>query len=242
MDAAYDPAAWHDFGVALVSATAALLGLVFVVVSLHLKAVVNDSVLRRRAEITLGLFATALVASAVLLIPGQSRQALGIELMPIALVYIGFSTLTTVAATRSQRGVSRDRLARFFFGELSAGLIFLGGLGLVIHALGGAYPWRRASSSACCARCSRSGASSSAWGSSSKAKGQPNTSMCRLCSKSLPQDDAAYETRLACLREGEVDHTSQPPGRDRDTGSPPGCERIPRVMALRGRRCLVLVR
>jgi hypothetical protein len=131
--------AWHDFGVALVSATAALLGLVFVVVSLHLKAVVNDSVLRRRAEITLGLFATALVASAVLLIPGQSRQALGIELMPIALVYIGFSTLTTIAATRSQRGVSRDRLARFFFGELSAGLIFVGGLGLVIHALGGAY-------------------------------------------------------------------------------------------------------
>jgi hypothetical protein len=34
---------------------------------------------------------------------------------------------------------SRDRLARFFFGELSAGLIFAGGLGLVVHALGGAY-------------------------------------------------------------------------------------------------------
>jgi len=38
MDAAHDPAAWHDFGVALVSASAALLGLVFVVVSLHLGA------------------------------------------------------------------------------------------------------------------------------------------------------------------------------------------------------------
>jgi hypothetical protein len=35
MDAAYDPAAWRDFGVALVSASAALLGLVFVVVSIH---------------------------------------------------------------------------------------------------------------------------------------------------------------------------------------------------------------
>jgi modulator of FtsH protease len=139
MDAAYDPAAWHDFGVALVGATGALLGLVFVVVSLHLKAVVNDSVLRRRAEITLGLFATALVASAMLLIPGQRRQALGAELILIAAIYIGFSTLTTVAATRSRRGVSRDRLARFFFGELSAGLILIGGLGLVTHALGGAY-------------------------------------------------------------------------------------------------------
>ena len=139
MNAAYDPAAWHDFGLGLVGATAALLGLVFVVVSLHLKAVVNDSVLRRRAEITLGLFATALLASAALLIPGQSRQALGIELMPIALIYVGLSTLATVRATQSERGVSRDRLARFVFGELSAGLIFAGGLGLVIHALGGAY-------------------------------------------------------------------------------------------------------
>jgi hypothetical protein len=88
MDAAYEPGAWHDFAVALVSASAALLGLVFVVVSLHLRAVVEDPVLRRRAEITLGLLATTLAASAALLIPGQSREALGLELMPIALVYV----------------------------------------------------------------------------------------------------------------------------------------------------------
>jgi modulator of FtsH protease len=139
MDAAYDPAAWHDFGVALVGASAALLGLIIVVVSLHLKAVVSDSVLRRRAEILLGLFATTLAASAALLIPGQSRQALGIEVMSFALIYISFSTLATIRATQSARGVSRDRLARFVLGELSAGLIFVGGLGLVVHALGGAY-------------------------------------------------------------------------------------------------------
>jgi modulator of FtsH protease len=88
MDSAYDPAAWHDFGVALVGASAALLGLVFVVVSLHLGPVVDDPVLRRRAEIMLGLLATTLAASAALLIPGQSREALGIELMAIALTYI----------------------------------------------------------------------------------------------------------------------------------------------------------
>lgn len=139
MDAAYDPASWHDFGVGLVGASAALLGLIFVVVSLHLKAVINDSVLRRRAEILLGLFATTLAASAALLIPGQGRHALGLELMSVALIYISLSTLATISATHSERGVSRDRLARFFLGELSAGLIFLGGLGLVVHALGGAY-------------------------------------------------------------------------------------------------------
>src|SRR5262245_9451523 len=139
MDAAYDPGAWHDFGVALVSASAALLGLVFVVVSLHLRAVVDDPVLRRRAEIMLGLLAMTLAASAALLIPEQSREALGIELMPIALIYITLSTLATFRATHSPQGVSRDRLARFVIGELSAGLVFAGGLGLLVHALGGAY-------------------------------------------------------------------------------------------------------
>jgi len=139
MDAAYDPGAWHDLGVALVSASAALLGLVFVVVSLHLRAVVDDPVLRRRAEIMLGLLAMTLAASAALLIPEQSREALGIELMPIALIYITLSTLATFRATHAPQGVSRDRLARFIIGELSAGLVFAGGLGLLVHALGGAY-------------------------------------------------------------------------------------------------------
>ena len=139
MGAAYDPDVWHDFGVAFVSASAALLGLVFVVVSLHLRAVVDDPVLRRRAEIMLGLLAMTLAASAAMLIPGQSREALGVELMPIGLVYIGLSSLATFGATHSARGISRDRLARFFIGELSAGLVFAGGLGLLVHALGGAY-------------------------------------------------------------------------------------------------------
>src|SRR5262249_57505211 len=110
MDGAYGAAGWRDFGVALVSASAALLGLVFVVVSIHLRAVVDDPILRRRAETSLGLLATTFAASAALVIPGQGRAALGVELMPIALVYIGLSALATFRATRSSRGVSRDRL------------------------------------------------------------------------------------------------------------------------------------
>src|SRR5262249_53991069 len=85
------------------------------------------------------LLAMTLVASAALLVPSQSREALGLELMPIALVYMALSTLVTFRATHSQRGVSRDRLVRFVVGELSAVLVFVGGLGLLVHALGGAY-------------------------------------------------------------------------------------------------------
>src|SRR5262249_15181171 len=139
MDAAYDPAAWHDFGVALVAASATLLGLVFVAVSLHLRAVVDDPVLRRRAEIMLGLLAMTLTASAALLVPGQSREALGLELMPIALGYMIFSGVATSRATHSEQGISRDRLARFVIGELSSALVFVGGLGLLVRAIGGLY-------------------------------------------------------------------------------------------------------
>src|SRR6185437_4683668 len=110
--------------------------------------------------------ATTFAASAALLIPGQSRQALGIELMPIAPVYMTLSALATFRATHSRQGVSRDRLARFFFGELSAGLIFAGGLGLLVHALGGAYLVAAGITSVCSARRSRSGCFSSASSSS----------------------------------------------------------------------------
>jgi modulator of FtsH protease len=122
MDAAYDPGAWRDFGVALVSASAALLGLIFVVVSLHLRAVVDDPVLRRRAEVMLGLLAMTLAASAAMVLPGQSREALGLELMPIELVCIGLSSLVTFRATYSPRGVSRDRLSAM----LAIWILFVG--------------------------------------------------------------------------------------------------------------------
>ena len=135
MDAAYDPGAWNNFGVALASASAALLGMVFVVVSIRLRAVVDDEVLRRRAETVLGLLATMLAASAALVIPGQSREALGLELIPIALVYITLSGLATFHATHASLGITRDRLVRFFIGELSSCLVLAVGRGLVVRAL-----------------------------------------------------------------------------------------------------------
>jgi len=50
-----------------------------------------------------GLLAMTLAASAALLIQGQSREALGLELMPIAPVYIALSSLATFRAGRLAR-------------------------------------------------------------------------------------------------------------------------------------------
>lgn len=138
MDAAYDPAAWRDFGVALVSASAALLGLVFVVVSIHLRAVTDDPVLRRRAEIMLGLLATTFGLGGARDPGTEPRGARHRADADRAGLH------NPVGAGDLPRGAfPAGRLARpprsFFFGELSAGLIFAGGLGLLVHALGGAY-------------------------------------------------------------------------------------------------------
>jgi len=139
MDAAYDPAAWRDFGVALVSASAALLGLVFVVVSIHLRAVTDDPVLRRRAEIMLGLLATTFGLGGARDPGTEPRGARHRADADRAGLHNPVGAGDLPRRFIPGGGVSRDRLARFFFGELSAGLIFAGGLGLLVHALGGAY-------------------------------------------------------------------------------------------------------
>ena len=49
MSDAYDVSAWHDFAVGLTSASAALTGLVFVAMSIHLREVLAGPIDRRRA-------------------------------------------------------------------------------------------------------------------------------------------------------------------------------------------------
>jgi lipopolysaccharide export LptBFGC system permease protein LptF len=88
------------------------------VVSINLRAAAENLVLRRRAEIMLGLLAMTLAASAALVTPGRSREALGLELMPIALVYITLSSLATSSSVSSVLGLLSAMLAIWilFFG------------------------------------------------------------------------------------------------------------------------------
>jgi hypothetical protein len=73
---------WHDFFLAVASASAALLGLLFVGVSIGLSSVAADdrTSLLVRARQAFANLSLILVASLCLLIPGQSSQALGFQL------------------------------------------------------------------------------------------------------------------------------------------------------------------
>lgn len=79
MPSPYDPEAWHDFYVMLGGANAALTGLVFVALSIHLQAVLEHPLLKPRAVLALTVLATQIVIAAIVLVP-QSAQWMGVEI------------------------------------------------------------------------------------------------------------------------------------------------------------------
>ncbi len=77
MSGAYNAGGWHDFAIGLLSASAALLGLFLVAMSLHLKEIEQNEAVRNRARITLAGLIVSISVSLALLAPNQSTRWLG---------------------------------------------------------------------------------------------------------------------------------------------------------------------
>jgi hypothetical protein len=77
---------WHDFFIMVGGAAAALTGLVFVAMSLNLEAILKEETHRHRAIGTLAGFTGVFVICALVLMGGQSYQAVGIEWLIASLV------------------------------------------------------------------------------------------------------------------------------------------------------------
>ena len=103
-DAAFRLAAWHDFAVMLGGAAAALTGLVFVAVSIQLRALAQDRLLRQRATSSVLFLFTIVAASAAILIP-QSPRLLGVEFLALVLT-------SMVASREGLREPRREALSR----------------------------------------------------------------------------------------------------------------------------------
>jgi hypothetical protein len=72
---------WADFCVAVVGASAALTGLLFVAVSINLGQILTTDALATRALSTMILFVVPLVVGILTLVPEQPPSALGLELV-----------------------------------------------------------------------------------------------------------------------------------------------------------------
>lgn len=73
--------AWESFFIAQVGASAALAGLLFVGISINLNRILAFPRLPNRAFVALLLLIAVLVVSSFVLIPGQSPQLLGVEIL-----------------------------------------------------------------------------------------------------------------------------------------------------------------
>lgn len=137
---AYDAAQWHDLFVAVTGASAALLGLLFVAVSINLERILEFAGLPERALETMMYLLGVLIAAVAGLMPGQSPLALGIELLAIGVAMAAAtSQLPIVAAAEDGSEPLHWRLSRWGVRVLSIVPILAAGLSLAVEAGGGLY-------------------------------------------------------------------------------------------------------
>lgn len=77
---------WDNFFIAQVGASAALVGLVFVGISLNLTKIMSSGYLPNRAQEAMLVLLVNLIVSSLFLIPGQTTRSLGVEVLVIGAV------------------------------------------------------------------------------------------------------------------------------------------------------------
>ncbi len=87
LPSANDPSAWQNFYVMMGGANAALTGLVFVALSIHLREVLEHPILKPRAVVALTVLTTQIVIAAIVLIP-QSSQLTGLEIFGVNAAFL----------------------------------------------------------------------------------------------------------------------------------------------------------
>jgi hypothetical protein len=144
---AYDASEWTDFFVAGAGASAALVGLVFVAVSINVDRILRLRGLPERAVATVMLLLSAVLVSLLGLMPGQSRAALAGELLGVGLV---FAVVILALTSRSMATSDRQPVhvfSHWFLVGLGTVPVVLGAVSLFAEAGGGPTGWRPGSCS-----------------------------------------------------------------------------------------------
>jgi len=134
MENAYRLESWQNLYIMLGSSAAALTGLLFVAVSLQVKSIVKDPVLRVRASANTIMTVMLVINAAIILVP-QSVVAIGIELCTTAFVYITWAGRRLIHLKRSGRKTPARAVISISLNLLG----IIAGLNLIFHFGGGMY-------------------------------------------------------------------------------------------------------
>jgi len=93
-------AGWHDFYIVAGTASATLVGLLFVGLSLHLRIVVTATEVRSLARVTLANFGAVLIAALVMVIP-QDAPSTGSQLIGVGIVSLVIAAPSLIGAVRT---------------------------------------------------------------------------------------------------------------------------------------------
>ena len=133
---------WDNFFAAEVGASAALLGLLFVSVSINLSRILSFSALPNRALSALFVPLVVLTVSSLCLAPGQPLTLLGAEILVIGL---GVWAATTRFDIQALKEIERDAphrpraIVTTFFNQGVTLLYVLSGLVILLNGVAGVY-------------------------------------------------------------------------------------------------------
>src|SRR3989442_13397133 len=98
---------WHDYFMTVGAGAAALTGLVFVAMTLHLEEITQDPVHRHRARSILAGLTAVFIRCALVLMGGQNNQAVGVQVIGVLLVgeFILYSSIRAAANNGSRMGL-----------------------------------------------------------------------------------------------------------------------------------------
>jgi modulator of FtsH protease len=137
MTDAYDLRAWHDFATGLATGSAALTGLVFVAVSIHLDAALADPVHRRRASSTFISLLAVAGAALAMLVPGITREVYGSLALCLSLVLCVRATRSAAVLRKGEAG--REPWVMWGVAVVSYVVLLAGAVGLLTRSVGGLY-------------------------------------------------------------------------------------------------------
>ncbi|MEA2554562.1 MAG: hypothetical protein QOJ65_2738 [Fimbriimonadaceae bacterium] len=131
----YEPELWHDFFLMVGGGAAALAGLVFVAMSLNLKAIMEDATHRARASATMVGFTSIFILCGAALMAHQTGRWLGIEWLAATCAY-AYAYIAGYAQSLRLHGSDTGRTGlRRSFAALCA-LAQVAGSGMLIAGVG----------------------------------------------------------------------------------------------------------